>query len=125
MNYLLITSNHLQLHYLESILISNIIVEDKYEINASTLFFNTEATFEDIKQILYKNNNTVNEIFLQPVTIEMEALFTNGIKDFLWVNTQQNLDLKLTKHEIYRKIEEFGIDSLTDEESKILQDVRK
>jgi hypothetical protein len=51
----------------------------------------------------------------------MEALFTNGIKDFLWVNTQQKLDLKLTKEEIYRKIEEFGIDSLTDEESKILQ----
>lgn len=121
MNYLLITSNHLQLHYLESILISNIIVEDKYEINASTLFFNTESTFEDIKQILYKNNNTVNEIFLQPVTIDMEAIFTNGIKDFLWVNTQQKLDLKLTKEEIYRKIEEFGIDSLTDEESKILQ----
>lgn len=122
MNYILITSNHLQLHYLESILYKNIKIDDKYELNSSTIFFNTESTYEEIKTILYNNNNMVNELFLQPVEIEMKALFTSGIKDFLWANTKQNFSLKLTKKEIYKKIEEFGIDSITDEESAILQD---
>lgn len=126
-NYLLITNNFLQLNYIKNIFnIQSISINDLYEINDSTIIFNSDINFLELKKLLYENNNVINELLLMPLNINNEhLLMTNGIKDFLWVNTEQKLELKLTKHEIYKKIEELGIDSITDEESKILQDVRK
>ena len=126
-NYLLITNNFLQLNYIKNIFnIQSISINDLYEINDSTIIFNSDINFLELKKLLYENNNVINELLLMPLNINNEhLLMTNGIKDFLWVNTEQKLELKLTKHEIYKKIEELGIDSITDEESKILQDVSK
>lgn len=118
-SYLLTVNSSLQLKYIENILKENI--NDKFELSDNTLIFNTNKELNDLRDIFYKNNNCINDFFLIEISLDNKCLMTKNINDFLFVNSNFELFEPLNKESIIKKINNEGIDSLSDEELNIMQ----